>query len=66
MKARLVIEIKKIKDDKVNKDFVEKTPKLVKATNKTIKHLCKRIDEYFWQYKIFTKTKLEKLEIGET
>jgi len=65
MKARLIIQIKKIKSHKVDKDFIEKTPKLVKATEKTINNLCKKIDDYFWQYKIHTITKLEKLEIGE-
>lgn len=66
MKARLIIQIKKIKSKKVDKEFVEKTPKLIKSTEKTIKELCKKIDEYFWQYKIHTITKLEKLQIGKS
>jgi hypothetical protein len=64
MRARLIIEIKKIKSKKVDSTFVEKTPGLIKSTEKTINELCKRIDDYFYQYKIHTITKLEKLEIG--
>ncbi len=65
MKARLIIVIKRIKSHKVDKDFVDKTPKLIKSTEKTIGELCKKIDEYFRQYKIHTITKLEKIQIGE-
>ena len=65
MKARLIIIIKKIKSHKVDSEFIERTPKLIKATEKTISNLCKKIDDYFFQYKIHTITKLEKLEIGE-
>lgn len=65
MKARLIIAIKKIKSHKVDGAFIDRTPKLIKATEKTIYNLCKKIDEYFSQYQIHTITKLEKIEIGK-
>lgn len=64
MKAKIVIEIKRIKSFKVDNDFMKKNPKIIKSTEKTINELCKKIDEYFRQYNIITLSKFEAIEHG--
>ncbi len=69
MKARLIIEIKKVRNQNkqfvdINKELLEKEPDFEKLTRKTMTWFCKNTDKFFKnKLHIVTKTKLEKLEI---
>lgn len=53
MKAILTIRIKKVGAVKLDGN---KDTNVISSTEKTISTLCKKIDEYFKQYNIKTKT----------
>lgn len=62
MKAKLIVDIKYIKRQKVDETLLKKIPQLNDSVERTIKILCKQIDKYFKEYKIVTTTKLESLK----
>lgn len=53
MKAILTIHIKRVGAVKLDGN---KDKNVISSTEKTITNLCKKIDEYFKQYSIKTKT----------
>ena len=62
MKAKLEIEFKKIGRFMVTKKLIEKNPKLMGSTEKTVEVLCEQIEKYFKDKKIRVKTKFELIE----
>jgi hypothetical protein len=52
MKAKIFITFKKIVRIKVDKTLLEKEPKLIEATRKTLLILCQNIKKYFQDNKI--------------
>lgn len=55
MKANLTIQFKRINYFTVNKKLLEKEPKLVDATKKTLELVCQNLEKYFNDHKIKTK-----------
>ena len=56
MKANIIINFKKILNLKVDKSLLEKEPKLLETTKKTMEILCLQIKKYFQDNKIKVKT----------
>lgn len=55
MEAKISVKFKKILGLKVDKELLEKTPRLKKETEKTCKILCENIEKYFKDNKIKVK-----------
>jgi hypothetical protein len=55
MKSHLTIHFKKINHFTVNKTLLEKEPKLIDATKKTLELVCKNLEKYFNDHKIKTE-----------
>ena len=55
MKANVTINFKKILGLKVDKSLLEKEPKLLETTKKTMEILCLQIKKYFQDNKIKVK-----------
>lgn len=55
MRSIITINFKKIGNIKVDKNLLEKEPKLQESTKKTMVILCQNIKKYFQDNKIKTK-----------
>jgi len=56
MKSIITINFKKILGLKVDKNLLEKEPKLLETTKRTMEILCLQIKKYFQDNKIKVKT----------
>lgn len=65
MKANVEIEFKKIGRVMVTKKLIDKNPKLMESTEKTVEILCEQIEKYFKDKKIKVKTKFELFKNGK-
>lgn len=65
MKANVEIEFKKIGRFMVTKKLIDKNPKLMASTEKTVEILCEQIEKYFKDKKIKVKTKFELFKNGK-
>lgn len=55
MKAKIIINFRKIAGIKVDYDLLERTPQLLESTRKTVTILCHNLKKYFDEQKIKTK-----------
>lgn len=59
MKSLILIQFKEIMNKKVDKNLLKQNPRLMKATEETIKNLCEQIKKYFKQHNIKVETAFE-------